>query len=986
MGERGKPEIYSIAAHRGFADALVAGLVPRYAEESFGLSRLTLLLPSRRAARNVNEAFIRHLGAGQAPGMLLPRMAVVGDLDLDETLGSLLDPLGASEIPAAVDPTRRLFELAELLGEELGEAAPKGAARLRLARDFGRTMDRMLAEAVAPGDLLSERILGLREDLAEHMKQGLHTFARVQARWLARLGELGAVDAATRRNLLFRHAARRWKAEPPVTPIIAAGVTSAARELAALLRVVSELDQGAVILPDFDLSLDEDVWAELGQAGGNGVVDGQVFGKDDAVTHPQYHLKLLLNRMGVARGEVKPWHRRGEGASEPERSHAISSMFLPPEASKRWVGLPAERRRLAGVRLMESATPESEAQAIALLIREAVAEPEKRVALVTPDRGLARRVVQHLRRWNILADDTAGRPLSQTAAGRLFLLLAEVVAEEAAPVPLAALLGHPLVKRGDERRDWLRALRRFELALRGPREAPGLQPLAAVARKAGLAEWWGTVETMLAPLFEMGGGATLDMQIDRFAAVGETLCGEELWAREDGRALAAFIEEWRLHGAAVSAAFEPLAAHAILRDAMEEIAVRPPYGGHPRVAIYGLLEFRMSRADLVICGGLVEGTWPAAPAPDPLLAPAVLRALGVPGADFRIGLSAHDLAAALGAPQVVLSFAARDLSGPSIPSRFVLRAKALLGGKLAEMHRETTMVDLAQTIDLPEKIVPAGRPRQTPSAAQRQVTINVTALDRLRSDPYQFYASEILRLKQLELLDAEPTPAWQGTLAHRILEDWHKGKGSLEELADRHLEEMNAHPLVRALWRPRLMKALEWVALQVEGDSERRAQIFEEKGEIVVDGVTIRGKVDRIDRLADGAMVVIDYKTGKPPSGKEVEAGYALQLGTLGLMAQQGAFDNAPGNVTGFEYWSLGRSDTSETGFGYVETPIKTAGKRSGIAPEDFLPETGRLLREALAKWINGSEPFTARENPDAPVYSTYDQLMRLEEWLGRET
>ena len=86
------PKVYSIAAHRGFADALVAGLVPRYAEPELGLARLTLLLPSSRAARTVTEAFIRHSGTG----MLMPRMAVVADLDLDETLGPLLDPLGAA--------------------------------------------------------------------------------------------------------------------------------------------------------------------------------------------------------------------------------------------------------------------------------------------------------------------------------------------------------------------------------------------------------------------------------------------------------------------------------------------------------------------------------------------------------------------------------------------------------------------------------------------------------------------------------------------------------------------------------------------------------------------------------------------------------------------------------------------------------------------------------------------------------------------------
>ena len=59
MADRPAPNVYSIAAHRGFADALVAGLVPRYADPELGLARLTVLLPSGRAVRTLTEAFIR---------------------------------------------------------------------------------------------------------------------------------------------------------------------------------------------------------------------------------------------------------------------------------------------------------------------------------------------------------------------------------------------------------------------------------------------------------------------------------------------------------------------------------------------------------------------------------------------------------------------------------------------------------------------------------------------------------------------------------------------------------------------------------------------------------------------------------------------------------------------------------------------------------------------------------------------------------------
>jgi ATP-dependent helicase/nuclease subunit B len=970
--DRPGPQVYSIAAHRGFADALVAGLVPRYADSELGLARLTLLLPSARAVRTLTEAFIRHSGAG----LLMPRMAVVGDLDLDETLGPLLDPLGAADIPPVADSTRRWLRLADFVAEDRPEL--KGSARLRLAFEMGRTMDRLLAEDIGPEELTQDRVLDLLGDLSKHWTDSLRLFARVQAKWFAELIARGEVDPADRRNQLFRHAGRRWRAHPPATPIVAAGVTSAAKGVAFLLRAVARLPQGAVVLPDLDLTMSREVWDELGHAG-----DPQAeppMARGDAVTHPQYHLKLLLNRMGVGRDEVQPWHRAGLGKGPPQRSHAISSLFLPPEASKAWVALPPEKRRLSGVRLMETANPEEEAQAIALLVRQALDEPEKRIAVITPDRGLAGRIAQHLGRWKIEADDSAGRPLAQTAAGRLLLLLAEVGAEQAAPVPLVALLEHPLVRAGEGRAEWLDRARAFELALRGPRLAPGLAPL----REKAPAEWWSGVEAILTPLLHEGETPLAD-QLDRLAEAGEALCGEALWAREDGRALAAFVEELRQPARDVGTRLDPAELPAVLREAMDRVAVRPPYGGHPRVAIYGLLESRMTRAELVICAGLNEGVWPGTPATDPMLAPAVLRALGVPGADFRIGLAAHDLAGALGAPEVVLSRARRDAAGPAIASRFWLRVQALLGEDLLDRHRETAAVELSRILNEPPRIASHPRPKPRPSAEQRGVRISVTAFDRLRSDPYQFYAGSILRLKELDALDAEPSPAWRGEIAHKILERWHNRDGTLADLVADELAKMSAHPLMRALWRPRLLKALEWVEGKLAVEPERVPAVVEDWGEMAVKGVRIFGKADRIDAFPDGTLAIVDYKTGAPPSGREVEAGYALQLGTLGLMVRAGAFEKARGEPVKFEYWSLGASKTSETGFGYVTTPILEGSKRTGIPADEFLPQAEWFLHDALGRWILGDEPFTARLNPDAPGYATYDQLMRLDEWLGRE-
>ncbi len=982
-GPKRGPAVYSIAAHRGFADALVAGLIPRYSDPDLGLARLTLLLPSQRAVRIVTEAFVRLSGSG----LLLPRMAVVGDLDFDDTLGPLLDPLGAgAAIPPAADPVRRWLRLAAFLRDQQGPDGSSGPALLRRAWDMGQTMDRLMVEGVGLDDLLEDRVVGIIGEQAHHWQNAALEFLTVLARWRAELDGAGEVDAPIRRNLLFDHAARRWQASPPAHPIVAAGVTSASPPLARLLRVVAHMPQGAVILPDLDLAMDEAVWNSLGTAGAPAEPGDPPFASGDAVTHPQYHLKLLLNRMGIGRDEVRPWHRSGIGAAPPARSRTISNLFLPPEASARWIDLPADQRRLSGVRLMRCAHAGEEAQAVAILAREALEVPERRVAIVTPDRKLASRIAAHLGRWDIAADDSAGTPLSQTPAGRLLLLLAQLVAEDVAPVPLIALLGHPLVRAGEGRAAWLELVRAADLALRGPRPGPGLAPIRALAARKGFAEWWQQVEALLEPLFEMPEEAPLATLLDVLTAAAEALCGEALWAQADGRSLSTFVED--LGAAAASAGTELSRAdlHVVLRDAMERVSVRPPWGGHPRVAIYGLLEARMSRADLVLCCGLVEGVWPGVPKPDSLLPPAVLRALGVPGADFRIGLSAHDLAAALGAPEVVLSWSDRDDSAPVIPSRFVLRIEALLGEQAAS-HHEARAVDLARRIDAaPPVHVPYPRPQPDPSPEQRKVAISVTGLDRLRGDPYQFYARDILRLGSPDPLDAEPSPAWRGTIAHDILKAWHDAgqpPGGITFFAERELEKMQAHPLMRSLWRPRIFAALEWIDRETQRLAADGRQVLasEVSGEMTVRGVRIQGRADRIDRLSNGRLGIIDYKTGMPPSGTMVENGYALQLGLIGLIASAGGFEGIEGEAEKFEYWSLGKQKGGD-GFGFCSEPVKEGQKKTGIPRDEFLPTTADYLDDAIDRWILGRQPFTARLNPDLGGYNDYDQLMRLDEWI----
>jgi ATP-dependent helicase/nuclease subunit B len=977
------PKVFTIPPHRAFADALAAGLIARFGREQTGLAEGTVLVPNNRAVRAIQDAFVRRSGGG----LLLPRLVPVGDPELYERIGAMLEPIGegAAPIPPAIEPARRLMLLARLVQRHRAAAASEA---LLLAGDLARTLDALLIEEVDPARLAG--FAGEMPELSIHWEKSLDQLRLILADWPALLAEKGRIDLADRRNRLLDAVARRWRASPPKRFVCAAGITTAAPAVARLLAVIARLDDGMVLLPALDLDLPEEEWQSLGPHDPDPATGRRPPATE---THPQFHLKLLLDRMSVGRSEVMRW-RWGGGRDAPAvRSRAIAHAMAPAQFTTKWLDLRPAERRLTGVRALELADPAEEAQAIAIALRGALEEPGRTAALVTPDRDLARRVSAHLGRWGIIADDSAGRPLSQTPPGTLLLAAAKAAAERFAPVPLLALLKHPLVMARGNRLGWLDGARALDRVLRGPRPAPGLEGLAAFltdrsGRDDELREeaevWCHDVIPLLRPL-EAGAGSGTGLA-DLLAAVREAataLAGDAAWSGPAGRAAADLLAAFEEAAGEGPEATDPAHLPDMIERLMAETAVRPPYGQHSRLFIWGLIEAQLQHADLLILGGLNEGVWPALPAPDPWLAPRLRADLGLPSLERRIGLAAHDFATALGARQVLVTRARRDARAPAIASRFWLRLEAMTGG----LTRAPELKAWARAIDRAGMPEPAKRPAPSPPVGIRPRGISVTEVDRLKADPFAFYARKMLGLMALDPVDADPTAAWRGSAVHEVLEAWMKeddcDPAKLRARAEALLLSQAAHPLMRALWQPRLSEAIDFVADQVAANRTegRRPLAAEQKGNITLGGIRLRGVADRIDRLADGSLAIVDYKTGSPPSGKAVGEGYSLQLGLLGLIAEQGGFEGIEGAAACFEYWSLARDQRSGR-LGYVRSPV---GGRSGLDAADFTALAERNFLAASGKWLTGDEPFTARLHPEYAPYGDYDQLMRLDEWYGRE-
>lgn len=970
MPEAARPAVFTIGAHRSFADALVAGLIAEHGSDPLALARGRILLPNNRAVRTLTEAFVRASGGG----LVLPKLVAIGDPELNDRIGEALDPLGQEPVPPAVEPLQRLVALARLVREQMDLST---AESFRMAADLARTLHTMLVEEV-PASRLADAVADAPE-LAIHWQVSLERLKALLAAWPAELARLGRIDLADRRGRLLRAAARRWSLQPPAGFTVAAGITTSAPAVAALLACVARLPDGMVVLPSLlgPELMSEEEWDALGPDPDSGRADE---------SHPQFHLKRLLQRMGVNRAEVQKWRRGGRAAAPAVRGRSIANALKSAGFTGSWADLPPPERRLSGIRHAELADPAAEAQAVAIALREALEAPGRTAALVTPDRMLAARVSALLARWGIAADDSAGRPLSQTPVGTLLLGIAAAAAERLAPVATLALVKHPLAGAGEDRSAWLEAARLLDLALRGPRPPEGLAGIdahcAAKDRERstrGCGEAWAKVRPSLQAV---DAALRQPVTLERFAAslreIVGGIAGDRAWGGPDGRAAAELLASLEAGEGASQLVLTPEDAVPLLRQLLDEQAVRPAYGGHPRIQILGLLEARLQHADLLVLGGMNEGVWPALPQSDPWLAPRIRANLGLPGLQYRIGLAAHDFATFLGAPNVLITRARRDSRSPTVASRLLLRLQAMTGG----MARDVRLERLTAALDRPIAEQPVSRPAPAPPAEQRPKRIAVTAVDRLKADPFAFYAQAMLRLRALEPVDADHTAAWKGSAVHAVLEAWLAeddcDPDKLLPRARELLEGEAIHPMLRALWQPRLLEAIDWVAGEVRRDREegRRPLAAERKGEAEVAGVRLHGTADRLDRLADGRLAIVDYKTGKAPSASAVEAGFALQLGLLGLIARAGGFGDIAGAPGAHEYWSLAKD---RTGFGKRS---RMDGKTGAGA---FLDHAEREFAALAAAYLGGDRPFTAKLHPAYAPYGDYDQLMRLEEWYGRE-
>jgi len=1020
-----------------FAAAFLEGRVVEgfsYALGPLALAEATIYVPTRRAARALTDEFSRALGGAAT---LLPRILPLGALEETETglifeevagddLGRPLDP------PVAMGEIARRMQLAEMIliwAKALRHAIVSVDASG--ARVFDPRESILVAATAADAWHLAGELAGLIdeliiEDVAWRRLDALalpefDAYWRITldflniaiTGWPKILTESGLVDKATRQVVLIEKQSARLSEGAGGGPVVAIGSTGSNRATARLLKAIAASPSGAVVLPGLDLELDDASFALIGG-------DAE---HEAAFTHPQAALCRLLRTLQVSRADVA---ELGE-MTAPQRARAsfISQALRPADSTDQWIAWRAGQDRaqldeaVAGVSLIEAADEREEALALAIAMREALETPGETAALVTPDRELARRVGAELLRWGISVDDSGGDPLSASPAGVLARLVIACAADGLAAVSLVALLAHPGVKLGLSRAEVMRLSPLLEIGvLRSAAAGAGTAHiLADPARAIVLAKAeagdrfahpakqrisesdWRRIEDLLRrlgdglrPLIDLKAEHDLKSWISAHrAALALLLAGDDEAAPgEDSETLEALLDEL-LAAAAEAMRFDAQSYAFFFAATAREAKLRGPKNAHPRLKILGLLEARLMDVDLMLLGGLDETVWPPQARADAFLNRPMRAALGLTPPERKLGQTAHDLTQAMGRGRVILSRAQKRGGAPTVASRFLQRLAALGDEAFASCAlRGKKYVELARLIDRPAiSAREIRRPLPKPPLDLRPVSLSVTKVETLRRDPYALYAETILRFIPLDAIAQAPGPAEAGSAIHAALDAFVRAhpRGTLPAAARDELSLLLREALKASLddpdfcafgW-PRLERTIDFY---LRFEAERREALAEIKTEIagkhefaLADGslFALTARADRLEIGRDGAVMLVDYKTGQPPGVKEIRVGFSPQLTLEAAMARRGAFGLSPGPAElRALYLKLGGAD------GGKEKPVAFKDEAFMDVAEEHFDGLIKLLNQ----FRDPETPYPPRPFPKfAKSYNAYDHLARVKEW-----
>lgn len=945
--------IFNIKSNYNFLPSLVSWVLENYPDPLL-LTNVTILLPSQRLVREIKKVFLEQ---SHNSAIILPKIMALEDVDGDVSYNNLLsvnntqkhDPIHYQLL--LIEEIKKWQQKTHFFGKHLGSST-----LIEIAYNLQTFLDEIDKEQL---DL--DNLIDLEEyELADHKQKILEFLRHFGSNWRNILIKNNLYSQASYRNYMLDSYANHIKTTNH--PIIAAGSTGSIKATANLLKTISELENGKIILFGLDQNLSEEIWQKIDEK------------------HGQFMLKKLLTKINISRNNIKEIAYQNFQQSDNSINQLNSLINLPAEYSHYW-SQTAVSEQFANLQAITVKNNSDQAKIIAIILRKALEEPHKKAALISNDRNLIAQVKTNLDRWDINIDDSGINNLSESNLANYLFLISEFLSNDFSVINLLAILKHPFIKVGDKK-----YLTIFELEiLRDVVSFESFKDLSNFIAERNQIELFHWLQEII-KIFQVAQKEFNKKNNDfKILLTTHIECASKLMASN----IATHEEFAEFYSDAtnemINFDIEPKSYNHLLNNLLKNYQFGSLLANgkkfHPRLQILSTIEARLLNHDLTIISDLCEGDFPSKTTDD-WLGNKIRTDFGLPSLNKNIGVAAYDFSNYLGGKEVILTYPQSKNNSPTLKSRFLLKLETILkinyhqiadGKYYQQLLKLSTQGQSKQSINRPSPVVKKTIDR-----------LSTTDVSKFLRDPYYLYAKRILRLKPLKSIEQEPSFAEFGNFVHRVLENFIKDyqkiapEQRLEKLVNDYgkniFDDYFPSPHSRLLWWPKFENIAKWfIKKEVELRVNLAQILVEVEAEIIINNIILTTKIDRVNFYKDGRVTIIDYKSGILPRDMDVTSGLEPQLAVEAIIITQGNIKNYPelNNqikvVNNLEYWNLKGRDQNEI--------------KERQDSEELIAAADSGVKELMNILSENNFSYICCPNFEIYQKNDYYHLARIEEW-----
>ena len=306
---------------------------------------------------------------------------------------------------------------------------------------------------------------------------------------------------------------------------------------------------------------------------------------------------------------------------------------------------------------------------------------------------------------------------------------------------------------------------------------------------------------------------------------------------------------------------------------LEAASFAPEHPPEAQVVILPLSQLLGRSMQAVVLPGADEVRLTVSPEPPGMWTSSQREVLGLPSRAELASAQRQAWDYALHMPHIDVLWRTSEAGEALMPSGFVQEVLLKQSPLMAADPRIQREVAAQPTPHPMPQLVSTNQALSTPLT--RLTRLSASAYEDLRRCPYRFFALRLLKLQESEELESELGKREFGNWLHTLLNSFHQAlkiatDQSMQariaminiaaETAAKELGLTDSEFLPFAASWPRVRDGyLDWLAGHEAGGAQfLQGEVWKE---MPYSSVTLFGKLDRIDQLADGSILVMDYKT-----------------------------------------------------------------------------------------------------------------------------